>query len=213
MLDARSSGKSRGDHAILTTRARAALNEDQRDNKTHGFDKSHAGRGRPGIASLHVKEATNRPAKPFRTREAIFRTRDVPRWLERFCRSESSLPPPPPPPGTEPSPGTSQGLSEPPSIMGRVVKSIAYGCPGGIGAARRRAVRPPRTELHEGIRRKETTLWPKGSIVVTVRDVSLRRLGACGQERNCHCRQASQKHSHGSFSVDRRGNGPGPGGG
>jgi hypothetical protein len=29
-----------------------------------------------------------------------------------------------------------------------------------------------------------------------------RRVGAGGQERNCHCREANEKHSHGSFSAD-----------
>jgi len=162
-----------------------------------------------------VSLSSNKPASftsPAARWRGTSRTRDVPRWLERFCRSESSLPPPPPPPGTEPPPGTSQGLSEPPSVMGRIVKSIADGCQRGIGAPRRRAVRPPGTELHKGIGRKETTLWPKDSPVVTVRKVSLSRVGACGQERNCHCRQASQKHSHGSLSVDRWSNGPGPDG-
>jgi hypothetical protein len=154
-----------------------------------------------GCSTLKSRLPFFYPSDCLRTQEADFRTRGVPRWLERFCRSESSLPPPPPSPGTEPPPGTSQGLSEPPSVVGRIVKSIADGCQSGIGAARRRAVWSPGTELHNGIGRKETTLWPKDSPVVTVRDVSLRRVGAGGQERNCHCRQASQKHSHGSFSV------------
>jgi hypothetical protein len=142
-------------------------------------------------------------------KDSTLRGYHLPTWeamsrdsLSAFWGSESLLPSPPPPPGAKPPPGSSQGLAEPPSVMGRIVKSIADGQQSGIGAAGRRAVRPPGTELHNGIGWKETTLWPKVSPVVMVRDVSLRRVGANGQERNYHCRQASQKHSHGSFSVD-----------
>jgi hypothetical protein len=92
-------------------------------------------------------------------------------------------------------------MSEPPSVMRRIVKSIVGWRQSGIEAAGRRAVRPQGIEFHNGIGRKETTLWPKDSPVVMVNNV-IRRVGAGGQERNCHCRQASQKHSHGSFSID-----------
>jgi hypothetical protein len=52
--------------------------------------------------------------------------------------------------------------------------------------------------------RKPAKLWPanEAPVVMVMVNDDIRRVGAAGQERNYHCRQASRKHSHGSFSAD-----------
>jgi hypothetical protein len=51
--------------------------------------------------------------------------------------------------------------------------------------------------------RKPTKLWAtnEAPVVMVMVNDDLRRIGAAGQECNYHCRQANQKHSHGSFSA------------